>query len=189
MKDEDILHGIGIFLSYALTGVTQDYNEKDLKDRLDTGGYNELLFNVLLGSLYSKDTVLDEKDIWLKDKFKARPFSITTMGQWLCNERIHALGEDCLYQYDLPLERWYSSFEGNEEFFKKPKNKLFVKPCKKALWRIHHFDSQKEGDTPRTRCVIKVRKMLDERDFIPEFKQMWEDVKAGKIEIENPWER
>jgi hypothetical protein len=29
---------------------------------------------------------------------------------------------------------------------------------------------------------------LDDREFFPEFKQMWLDVKAGKIEVQDPWE-
>jgi hypothetical protein len=29
--------------------------------------------------------------------------------------------------------------------------------------------------------------MLDEHDFIPEFKKIWEDVKADKVDIKNPW--
>jgi hypothetical protein len=34
-----------------------------------------------------------------------------------------------------------------------------------------------------------IRKILDERKFIPKFKQLWVDVKANKIDVKKPWER
>jgi len=64
-----------------------------------------------------------------------------------------------------------------------------LKEYQKALYCFYHFDTEKEGDTSQTHFVNKIRKILDEREFIPEFKKMWLDVKADKIEVKNPWKR
>jgi hypothetical protein len=34
-----------------------------------------------------------------------------------------------------------------------------------------------------------MRKILDERPFIKDIKTMWEKVKAGEVQVEDPWER
>lgn len=101
-----------------------------------------------------------------------------------------AVNEDFLFQYDRPLEWWYMCRPVVEDAFDKetfPDNQR--KLVKIALYRIYHFDTQKEGDSCRTRFVHKMRKILDERPFIKEFEAMWAQVKSGKIQVEGACER
>ena len=105
---------------------------------------------------------------------------IQEMGRWLRIKEMHALNEDMLFQYDLPLEWWYQGCSRDEDYFRKhaqEKNHRAI--IKKALYRIHHFSTYVEGDTCRSQFVHKIRKILDEREFISEFKQMWQDVKGS----------
>lgn len=57
-----------------------------------------------------------------------------------------------------------------------------------GLYRIHHFDLAAEGDSPRSRFVQKFTAMLEQREFHPEFKALWEEVKRGEVEVEDAWE-
>jgi hypothetical protein len=56
-----------------------------------------------------------------------------------------------------------------------------------GLYRIHHFDLVAEGNSPRSRFVQKFTAMLEQREFPPEFKAMWEEVKRGEVEIADAW--
>jgi hypothetical protein len=185
--ENDIIFGLGTFLDSGKIMASQNYTLAEMKDLMHTDGHNELLYEVLMGDLAIAH--IPEFHEQICDKPKERITSIFTMTKWLCDEAANSMMEDCLYQYQQVLEWWYLHCPVEEEFFEKFKYKKKIPVCKKALYRIHHFDIEKEGDTCRTHFVTKMRKMLNERDFIPAFKQMWLDVKAGKIEVENPWER
>jgi len=117
---------------------------------------------------------------------------IYSFGRWLALETILPSHKEWLLQYEEPLEWWYSSCvdEPTDYFTEKTKDydlkQQLVENTYKALYRIHHFDTEREGDTCRTRFVYKVRKILDEREFIEDFKKMWLDVKAGNVEVEEP---
>ena len=117
-----------------------------------------------------------------------------TFGKWLCLEVFLPGHEEFLLQYDEPFEWWYLSCKNDAENFFNDKSqgydtrKMIRYGGYKALYNIYHFDTKKEGDTCRTRFVLKIRKALDEREFSDDFKQMWLDIKAGKIDVEDPWE-
>jgi hypothetical protein len=103
---------------------------------------------------------------------------------------MHAINNDMLFQYDVPLEWWYQSCTEKEDYFHKGMQGDGEWPfVEKALWRIHNFNTEKEGDTPRTRFVHKMRKILDERHFIKDVEDMWRRVKADKVTVEDPWVR
>jgi hypothetical protein len=70
----------------------------------------------------------------------------------------------------------------------KPRNRGSQKYFEKALYRIYHFDTAKEGNSCRTHFVQKLRKILDERQFIREFEMIWARVKSGEVQIENAFE-
>jgi len=74
-----------------------------------------------------------------------------------------------------------------DAFLKDIKPQAGLESYQKGLYRIHHFNTEEEGDTCRTHLVYKIRKVLDEHDFIPEFKQIWEDVKLDKVNVKKPW--
>lgn len=117
-----------------------------------------------------------------------------TFGKWLCLEVFLPGHEEFLLQYDEPFEWWYLSCKNDAENFFNDESqgydtrKMIRYGGYKALYNIYHFDTKKEGDTCRTRFALKIRKALDEREFSDDFKQMWLDIKAGKIDVEDPWE-
>ena len=194
---DDVRRGFGIFLSMGTVDASVDYSERveEVPSWLHTDGHNELLFKVLMGNLESKELKLEfldrglgrEKKIFRLPECKFSELSLAS--RWLLIDKMFPINNDMLLQYDLPLEWWYQSVKGLDYFRLNKKNARSKSQYFKALYRIHHFDTEKEGDTCRTRFVHKIRKILDERDFIPEFKQMWEDVKAGNVEVKDPWAR
>lgn len=113
------------------------------------------------------------------------------MWLWLLQDSKSPLTLNCLYQYDEVVEWCMTTMTTDKinEFLENHKTPAALNEYQKALYCLYHFDTEKEGDTCRTRFVHKIRKILDEREFVPEFKQMWEDVKAGKIAVESHWER
>lgn len=110
---------------------------------------------------------------------------------WLMQDIKSPLCINNLYQHDDVLEWCLTTLTPNNEkkFLEGLKTPQYLQAFQRALFCINNFDTEKEGDTCRARAVHKIRKTLDEGKFIPEFKQLWEDVKAGKIEVNEPWER
>ena len=98
------------------------------------------------------------------------------------------MNNEFLLQYDQPLDDWYKSCEQNEDYFiKDAQTENARKSVINALYVIHHFDTDKEGDTCRSQFCFKIRKILDERLFIAEVKQMWVDIKSGDIVVDGAW--
>ncbi len=192
---KDLSAGFERFLRSQIIGTTSPYNSMDEVDFPYLEGHGELLFRVLLGEpIQTTYDVMDASKGLLYGKsyqlHKREISDVCIMGGWLCNTVMLPIHNDFLYQYDQPLEWWYKNCTRNEEYFAKQAQEEAVRyNFKMALYQIHNFNTQKEGDTCRTRFVHKIRKILDEREFISEFKQMWEDTKAGKIEVKDPWKR
>ncbi len=186
---EDVMVGIRLFVEYATLFPAGGYSEEKTLTMLSTHGNNELYFRVIFGDLDVPNIPEDNSQSWSISKKRAKLENLIAMTFWLCNEKVIPYNEECLYPSELYLDYWYWCFPTNEDLFNNPKSKKSIPVVELALFRIHHFDTEKEGDTCRTRFVKKIRKILDERDFISVFKQMWLDVKEGKIEIENPWKR
>lgn len=193
---EEDLHGIERFLDCSSTIASIDYTgdtDKEMAHLIYTGGYNEFLFKLMMGDLNQTDYPLVQKyDVFSTPSVYYLPkdelFSILTMSKWLCIKEMHPINNDMLYQYDLPLEWWYQSCTKDEEHFKKDaQEQTYRELIETALWRIFNFDVGKEGLSPRTTFVLKIRKILDERPFIKEFETMWQRVKAGEITVLNPW--
>jgi hypothetical protein len=111
--------------------------------------------------------------------------------RWLLQGVKSPLMLNNLYQYDEVLD-WclttLSSSKGNE-FIEGIKTPVYVESFQKALYCIYHFDSEKNEDSCRSRALVKVRQLLDDNDFVPEFKQMWVGIKSGEIEVKKPWKR
>ncbi len=197
----DISIGFNILLSNSTTGASSVWEGEDHpRYILDTGGHNELLFKILMGNLsntcyeiqgypaHSHELVGNRpKDIYQIPKLGFSEVSI--IGEWLNHDKIYWYNEDMLLQYDQPLEWWYQCCANDNGYFEIYNNRRAMPFYIRDLRRIYRFDTEKEGDTCRTRCARKIRKILDEREFPSEFKQMWLDVKAGKFEIDRPWEK
>ncbi len=111
------------------------------------------------------------------------------MTKWLCNKQLNYINEDYLFQYDNYLEYWYLSFAQIDDEAPKATKDMAraIDYIKLGLYRIHHFDIEKEGDTCRTRFVQKIRKILDEREFNAQIDEMWLQVKSGKLQVDNAW--
>jgi len=194
----DIDEGFGNFIRWGTGMACQDYTgdcEEELSYGLHTDGHNELLFKVLMGDLEKTNYELE-----FYDPLQSRSVNyelpkfgfdcLASAAKWLIIKTMYPINEDMLYQYNLALEWLYQcSLEDTKTLKLINTNKASRASLEKALYRIHNFNTEKEGDTCRTRFVHKIRKILDEREFITEFKQMWEDVKADKIEVKDPWKR
>ncbi|TVV39397.1 hypothetical protein [Thalassolituus sp. C2-1] len=180
--EEDVSVGMELLFQYgALIASAEYFENEDVSDVIQTDGNNRLLFDLMIGNLS------EQKGIEKKVNYPMH--HIIEMSKWLCNKKLHIINNDCLYQYGSYLDFWYQSCPKNENYFDDAFYKGALPYIEKALYRIYYFDTEKEGDTCRTRFVVKIRKILDEREFIQDFKQLWLDVKAGKIQVENPWKR
>jgi hypothetical protein len=189
---EDVSYGFGIFLDSQIQAPTWHYWSMSKIHNPYLDGHGELLFRVLMGDREITEYEIQGHPTYGEKKVFEIPHgslsTIDTMGVWLCLQRLLPVNEQFLLQYDEPLEWWYESVKDVDYFNLNDFNRKQKPHFPRSLYRIYHFDIEKEGDTCRTRFVNKIRNMLDEREFFPEFKQMWLDVKAGKIEVQDPWE-
>ncbi|MEH6448234.1 MAG: hypothetical protein V7765_06150 [Oleispira sp.] len=196
---KDILLGYTLFLKHEFR--TAPSSKKSLKDYPFPfmGDKNILLFNIMFEDVsYVKDKINRFPDSQQNISKKIK-YILEFMGfehflrirRWLMQDKASPLSLHCIYQFDKALEWGLTTLteEQSGEFLKGLEIPEFVKSYQKSLYCLYHFDTDKEGDTCRTQFVHKIRKILDERDFIPEFKQMWQDVKEGKIEVKDPWKR
>ncbi|MDE1462689.1 hypothetical protein [Spartinivicinus poritis] len=185
VKENDVRTGFGLMVEYCFVWPCCKYTEDESISILRTG-HNEVIFKVLMGGLlqmeYSVGGIIRQLP-------KSELYHLSLMTDWLCLEKLYEYNKDMVFQYDLTLEWWYQSCPTNEDFFEKDKiyNKDGTLYLYRYLYRIHHFDTKKEGNTCRSHFVHKMRRILDEREFIPEFKQMWLDIKSNKINVEEPW--
>jgi hypothetical protein len=155
---------------------------------LHTQGNSERLFSLMCPDLKQRSFQLPGE--WHETLMPTYGYrNLWEWGKWLILTPPLNLGaQDMLFQYDLPLETWYNHCGQSQDEYDaiaQPASRL--KHTLIALYRIHNFDQQAEGDSPRTRFVRKVTGMLDEREFVPAFKAIWEHVKNGGVEVKDPW--
>ncbi len=182
---EDIDQGIGLFLSQGGIRASQNYQDELDSRVIHTNGHNELLFDVLLGDV-SQETIPElGRNDWEYRKPKIDVTYLNQISKWLSFDKIGFLNQDCLYQYGNYLEYWYQCCPDVADFYENPRNLRQLPYTKNGLFRIAQFDITKEGDTCRSRFVIKIRSILDNREFIPFIKKMWVDAKAGTIDTVN----
>jgi len=196
VQADDVFKGIGYFLNvsflYASGSGLSNYEVK--KDKFDyvlmhTDGHNEQFYDLCIG-LGHKDNFPHIMDniLWKRFREHCTFYDLHTLGQWLClKNELNKSNLDLIYQYDQPLEVWYYCVNLRSDYLHY--NELYMPLVLKALYRIYHFDTQKEGNTPRTCCVNKLKKILDEREFTDQdFSGMLKQIQAGNVGIENPWE-
>jgi hypothetical protein len=186
----DIGNGIGFF-TWSLPIMTTATRAKDRVDYPVLDGHTELLFRVMMGEpvQMSFEVTNPKSPAYVREYHVRVPEldRISMMGRWLVHNEMLPVHREFLYQYDQPLEWWYQCVKDVDYFNVRKANRKNIPSINEALYRIYHFDTAKEGETGRTRFVQKIRRMLDERDFIPEFKQMWQDVKHGKTVVQDAW--
>jgi len=184
---------MSLFISFSTTMACIDYSDGGEDEVPQTDGHNEMLFDILMGDINQPEMTLARTlhngRKWVYTFPESDLFgSINDMGRWLCVKTMKAINQDMLYQYDKVLVWWYQSCSRDEDYFEKMAQADTMRQLTiDGLWRIYHFDTQQEGDTPRSRFVTKMRRILDEKPFIREFSDMWQAVKAGEVEIESPW--
>ena len=105
-------------------------------------------------------------------------YGFSFVEKWLELDKLNAYGQRMLLQHDLALELMYANvcaLEGRD------RRTLFVGHTgarwERIFYGLHHYDFKKEGETIRAEVVAKLTHMLDEREWIPEVKQIWERVK------------
>lgn len=190
----DVLEGYRNLLNSQITAAACPYTSVKEINFPYIEGHGELLFDIFYGDLQQVESGIAANAALSSGQPLILPtggglFNAITIVHWLKLEAMLPFHNEFLLQYDAVLELWYKGCSSDPDFFKKPRiNKLRAPVLEEALYHIYHFDTEKEGDTCRTRFVYKIREMFDEREFIPAFKKMWENVKSGKIVIEKPWQ-
>ena len=195
----DITVGYHAFIRHELLNATGNYKTLAKYPFPFMGDKNIVIFRLLFESVdYAKKhmfSLLDGQegfDKHAKIIFDYMGYShFIFIKEWLLQDVKSPLMLNNLYQYDEVLD-WclttFSSSKGNE-FIEGIKTPVYVESFQKALYCIHHFDAEKNEESCRSRALVKVRQLLDDNDFVPEFKQMWEGIKSGEVEVKNPWKR
>jgi|GEM_PF-1482146 len=204
---EDIIQGYHALLSHELLSALSPVKSLKEYEYPYMGEKNIILFRILFEDIsYVKQfmhRLVDKDERFNKHAlslFNTRALTIfdylgyihfLNIWHWLLQKEKSPLMLNSLYQYDEVLEWCLTTLSENkeQELLNGLTYSVNVTNFQKAFYCIYHFDNEKEEDSCRSRALIKVRQLLDEHDFIPEFKQMWEDTKSGKIDVKNPWKR
>ena len=194
----DVSRGYFSFLASQRYGQTLDYaSEPKYEHYPRLQGYGELFFRVLFVNPQEREWMLENyqetRITGSPGKIRYREFAIPrleltemlSMNRWLKLEKLAPSSEEFLYQYDDALNYWYQDVRG-VNYFDQGTNRKGKIYWYKTLYPFHHFDTDREGDTVRSRFVFKIRKLLDDGIF-DEHDEMWDDVKNDRIEIEDPW--
>ena len=195
----DVSIGYSTFLSHELLRASS--SRKSLKDYPFPfmADKNIILFRILFADticvkdcfrrLFSEKEDFDEKTGKIFEYLGYSHF--LRIWLWLMQDITQPLAAHSLYQHDEVLQWCMTTLteQQEKEFFKSLEHKVNQVNYQKALCCIYHFDEEKGEDSCRSRALVKVRQLLDDNDFIPEFKQIWEGIKSGEIEVKNPWKR
>lgn len=189
LKD-DVVEGVSKIFMYGTIMASQNYGNEKVGDSdvLQTDGHNRLLFEILIADEKFNEFLSNGRDDW-DILFNQKEFSsIITMTNWLKHEKLNNVNQDCLYQYENYLVYWANECSINTRYFEKkmwPREKPYIQ---NALVRLVDFDTDKEGDSPRTRSVLKLREIMENYDFHPDVTEMWAKAKAGTLETKgDPW--
>ena len=195
----DVKYGYLSFLRTQTSSTTHDYaNIEGYEACPNLKGKGELLFHVMFINPVVRELILNsfqtERPNGSPGKMLSESFKIPDqefkefiwMSRWLRLEQLVPFNEGFLYQYDGVLNYWYQNVK-NENYFDIKNNRRGKSSWYKTIYAFHHFDTEKEGDTCRTRFVKKLRKILNEEQFFDEFNQMWSDIKNDRVKVDDPW--
>ena len=199
IHEKDVIKGYGFFLDNEFIRAVLPYKSMEDYPFPFMGKKNIILFSAMFEDInYAKNIIISL--VGGKENFEKKAKHIFEflgyshflgIWQWLLNDPRSQLSLNCLYQYDEVLEWCLTTLTASKEkeFLDGLEVPEYLQAFQKALFCIHNFDTKDEENAYRANCIFKVREILDEREFIPEFKQMWLDIKAGKIEVKDPWKR
>lgn len=195
----DVTVGYRSLIIHELSSGTGNYSTLAKYPFPFMGDKNIIIFRLLFEDIdYAKQRMfclLDGQegfDKHAKDIFDYMGYNhFLFIKRWLLQGVKSPLMLNNLYQYDEVLDWCLTTFSKTreQEFLNSLAYSVNILGFQKALYCIHHFDTEKNEDSCRSRALIKVRQLLDDNDFIPEFKDMWLAIKSGEIEVKNPWKR
>lgn len=149
-------------------------------------GKGRVLFDVMFGDLEGRKYNFLEYPSEFVNPVKVfeipcgRYVELCFVGAWLRLEKMYPVHQDMLFQHDSVLEWWYSGVSKSPDYFKQPRNRwVDVRESYiEALEAIVNFDVNLEGESSvRSSTVLKLKKMLDEKEFAPEIKNAWIEAK------------
>lgn len=95
---------------------------------------------------------------------------------------------DMLYQYDYPLDFWYSQCGCDiQRFTRDVRLEAHVSMLLLAFYRFQHFLNEHDEADPRVPFVRKLVQFIDSREFVSPFKRLWEEVKSGEVVVDKIW--
>jgi hypothetical protein len=199
IHEGDVLGGYGALLDNEFLRAPLSWESLDEYPFPYRGAKNIIIFRILFGDVeYARDRILNlvggQENFEKKAKhlFEFLGYHhFLHMTDLLFQDLRSPLCLHNLYQYEDVLDWCLTTLTPNKEkeFLEGLKTPQYLESFQRTLFCINNFDTEKEGDNFRTHFIYKVRKILDGHPFVPEFKQMWEDIKAGKIKVKNPWKR
>jgi len=112
--------------------------------------------------------------------------------RWLLSEIDSPLVQTRLFRYFDVIDWGFKGFDefAEQEFLDSLRNDPFemnLHNYREALYCIQHFNTSSDDCSGRAGAVLQLRKLLDEYPYVQEFKEIWEDVKSGRIEVEGAW--
>lgn len=195
---EDVRTGAYNFLfsQITMTSIWYPYPKEKISNP-DLKGKGPLLLDVIMGDPNISQYEIEDRAGCIRRKkqifeFPSGEYSdLSSAASWLKIKNILPINQEMLLQYDNALEWWYRGVANDDEYFEKKQNKneVTIGEYYIALYWIHYFDTEISTNPCQINFTHKIRKILDERDFVPFFKQMWLDVKAGKVVVKDAWER
>jgi hypothetical protein len=199
IHESDVIKGYGSFVDNEFLRASSSRKTIEEYSFPFMGAKNIILFRVLFEDVdYATDRIRSLVGGQVKFDKKAREIfeflgyhHFLFMTGFLSQSITSPLCLNSLYQYADVLEWCLTTLTPNnqKEFLEELNTPEHIKSYQRELYCLHHFNTEKEGDTCRTHFIHNIRKILDERTFVPEFKQMWEDIKTGTIEVQDPWKR
>jgi hypothetical protein len=180
-------NGFYFLFDYLGERASYPYKKKEMCMIPYTNGKNKLILEVMLGDIAIDN--LPENDKYSEIK-KSDYISTETIyhhtkwlsNKWLSNKKLNYINDDCIYQYELFSEYWYvNSCKKMNSYTKNYQLKMIVE----GFIRIDLFDVETEGDTARSRFVLNMKNVLNNRDFASNLKEIWLDVKSRKLTMDN----
>ena len=181
----DIWNGMSFLLGWGVYNPTCNGDDWPDNPAIALEGKGKLLFDLIFETVKDGKFKFGRRDESF-NYFWRGEFCISLLSDWLIHKTASHHAQYMLLQYDEPL---YFTLDNISKIDFSYELKFSKKEYEKWLYRIAFFDTEKEGDTPRTISVIKFRKLLDDEIIPAELASLWSQVKSGEITVKNPWKR
>ncbi len=148
---------------------------------------NKRLFRLLFTDPLAQSTTISGGREFLLPRH--RILDIWEWSKWLAlSLPLRPGAADMLYQYDYPLEFWYTQCGRDmQQFIRDVRLEAHVSMLLQALYRFQHFFDQHDESDPRASFVRKFVQMIESRDFVPPLKLLWKEVKSGEVMVDKIW--